>query len=292
MGFQPRTRKTRRNASRRYAKPLRERAKSGERTGRRIGGPKTESEPVPTIQEITGTTLKRLHTLGTQKFGSSPFGLHFDRWLTDVKVVLSEFESNRNVGIDDEFIAECAQILSSIEHQLDEKRLFEASLDQEEKNLSECKSQLERIKREYFVSATEVGKRRSREVRRLRSSIDRLKKEQDKIIQMKTGFFRGISKKERERREMEITQKLSDEQQALEITMLNFKEAKGKLRDDYDQKATPVWMEMRKHQKKLADGERDDSLEDRWFACDAFADAVNNFLQRKSALDASEKPVS
>ena len=239
--------------------------------------------PVLTVQEITELTLKRLHTLGNQKFGSSPFSQHFDRWLTDVKIVLSEFESNPNIGVDDQFLADVTKALSTIEHQFENRRHIEASLDLEEKGLMECKEHLEHIKKQYLSAATEIGKQRSREVRRLRSAIVRLKREQDEVIRMKTGFFRGVSKKEREQREMEITQKLSDQQQALEIAMLNFKEAKGKLRDDYDKKATPVYVEMKKFQKKLDDGERDDSLEDRWFACEALIDAVNNFLQRKRA---------
>jgi hypothetical protein len=283
MGFQPRTRKTRRNISREYTKPLRERSRGGERAGRRGGKAKAEYKPTFTAQEITEATLKRLHTLGIQKFGSSPFSAHFERWLTDVKVVLSEFEANPNIGVDDELLADCTKALSTIEHQLENRRRFEALLDQEEKNFLECKSHLEKIKKEFFVAATEIGKQRSREVRRLRSNIEHLKKEQDMVVRMKTGFFRGVSKKERERREIDITQKLTAEQEALEIAMLNFKEAKGKLRDDYDRKATPIWVEMRKYQKKLDDGERDDSLEDRWFACEALTDAVNNFLLRKNA---------
>jgi len=282
MGFQPRQRKTRKNTYREYTKPLRQRGRASEREVSRRGKPKIESMAVLTTQEITALTLKRLHTLGRQKFGSSPFSQHFERWLADVKIVLSEFESNPNIGVDDQFLADCAQSTSSIERQLENRRRVEASLDQEEKNLLECRGHLENIKREYYVAATEIGKQRSREVRRLRSSIDRLKREQDTIIQMKTGFFHGVSKKERERREIEITQKLSNEQEALEIALLNFKEAKGKLKDDYDNRATPIWLEIRKYQKKLDDGERDDSLEDRWFACDALADALNNFLQRKN----------
>ena len=239
-------------------------------------------------KEIAAVTLKRLHTLGNQKFGSSPFSQHFERWLVDVKVVLSEFQANPNIGVDEQFLADCAQVLSSIERQLENRRRVEASLDQEEKNLLETRSRLEKIKKEYFVSATEMGKQRSREIRRLRSSVDRLKEQQDTIIKMKTGFFRGISKKERERREIEVTQKLTEAQEALEVAMLNFKEGKEKLRDDYDRKATPVCVEMRRFQKKLDDGERDDSLEDRWFACEALADAVNNFLMRKSTMDSSK----
>ncbi len=283
MGFQPRI-KSRRDADHDYVKPLREKGKNRQRRSRRAGKSAQEQKHIATANEVSEGTLKRLHTLGNQKFGSSPFSQHFDRWLMTVKAVLSEFESNPNIGVDDQFLGERTEILSTIERELENRRRIEASLDEEEKNLMEYKNHLEQIKREYAIAATEMGKRRNREIKRLRSGIARLKMNQDEVIQMKTGFFRGISRKERERKEIEITQKLSDEQQALELAMLNFKVAKGKLRDEYEKKSTPVFNEMKKFQKKLEDGERDDSLEDRWFACEALIDAVNSFLQRKSAL--------
>lgn len=282
MGFQPRT-KPHRGADHEYTKPLREKGKNRKARGTRASKTKLEQKRIPTAKEVSEGTLKRLHTLGNQKFGSSPFSQHFDRWLTTVKAVLSEFESNPNVGVDDQFLGERTQILSSIEHQLENRSRIEASLDQEERNLIERKNHLEQIKREYVIAATETGKRRNREIKRLRSAIERLKRAQDEVIRMRTGFFRGVSRKERERREIEITQKLMDAQQMLELVTLNFKVEKGKLRDEYDRKSAPVLDEMKKFKKKLDDGERDDSLEDRWFACEALIDAVNNFLQRKCA---------
>lgn len=106
---------------------------------------------------------------------------------------------------------------------------------------------------------------------------------------MKTGFFRGIPRKEREHREMEITQKLVDEQRAFELTTLEFKDSKEKLHDDYEQKTAPVSNQMKKIRKQLEDAETDSSLEDRWFACEALVDAVNNLLQRKNASDPSNQ---
>ena len=279
MGFQPR--KGRRDRDHEYTKPLREKSKSKLRRGKRVGKP--EPERVATAKEVVEGTLKRLHTLGNQRFGSTPFNQHFPRWLATVKAVLAEFESNPNIGVDDQFLGERTQILATIERELENWRRIEASLDEEERNLMESRNRLEQIKREYAIAATEIGKRRSREIRRLRGGIDRLKRDQDEVIRMKTGFFRGVSRKAREQRELEITQRLLDAQQALEVATLDFKELKGKLRDDYERKSTPVFNQMRGFQKKLDDGETDSSLEDRWFACEALTDSVNNFMQRKSA---------
>jgi hypothetical protein len=257
------------------------------RTGRRVGKTKQEQKHTATAKEVSEGTLKRLHALGNQKFGFSPFSEHFDRWLTNVKAVLSEFESNPNIRVDEQFLRERAQVLSIIERQLENRRLSEVSLGEEERNLSESKNILERIKTEYLTMAKEIQRQRNREIKRLCSSIDCLRKDQDEIVRMKTGFFQGVSKKGREQKETEITQRLIDEQRALELATLNFKAARGKLRDEYERKSTPVLNQMKGFQKKLDEGETDGSLEDRWFACEALIDAVNNFLLRKSALAGS-----
>lgn len=291
MGYHPRI-KSHRDANHEYTKTLREKSRKGVRRGRRVCKTTQERKHVATAKEVSEGTLKRLHTLGSQKFGSSPFSEHFDRWLMNVKGVLSEFESNPNINVDDQFVKERSQILSILEQQLKQRRLHEASLDKEERNLSECKNLLEQFKTEYLTMAKEIQRQKNHEIKRLCRGIDRLKRDQDEVIRMKTGFFRGVSKKGREQKEMEITQRLTDEQRALELATLNFKVAKGKLRDEYERKSTPILNQIKSFQKKLDGGESDDSLEDRWFACEALIDAVNSFLQRKSTGHPSKNTIS
>jgi uncharacterized phage infection (PIP) family protein YhgE len=285
MGYQPR--KSRRHIDHEFTKPYREKSKNKLRASGRAGKSEQEQMHVPTAKEVSEETLKRLHTIGNQKFGSSPFSAHFDRWLFNAKNILEEFESNPNITIDEEFQTEVTQILSTIEKQFEQRRRSEKSLDQEAKDLQESKNQLEKIKNDYLTAARQLETRRNREIKRLSSSIDDLRNDQNEVIRMKTGFLRGVPRKERERKEMEITQRLADEQQALELTTLEFKSAKEKLRDEYETKTVPISNQIRKIKKKLEDAETDDSLEDRWFACEALIDAVNNLLQRKSASNTS-----
>ena len=102
MGYQPRI-KSRRGEIHEYRKPLREKGKYRKRIHRRLGRPVQEEKHTATEREISEETLKRLHTLGSQKFGSSPFTEHFNRWLTNVAAVLGEFESHPNISVDDQF---------------------------------------------------------------------------------------------------------------------------------------------------------------------------------------------
>ncbi len=93
---------------------------------------------------------------------------------------------------------ECAQILSSIKHQLEVICRKETALDQELNNLSDWRSRLKQINKEYATLTGAIKGQRNREIKGLYKVINHLKKEQDEVIRMKTGFFHGISKKNRE----------------------------------------------------------------------------------------------
>jgi hypothetical protein len=103
------------------------------------------------------------------------------------------------------------------------------------------------------------------------------------VIRMKTGFFRGVSRKDREQKEMEIVQELSDKQRELELVMLSFGAEQKELRAEYERKREPVMEQIKNFRKIMRNTETDDSLEERWFACEALIDAINTFLQRKAA---------
>ena len=221
--------------------------------------------------------------MGIQKFGSSPFSEHFDRWLTNVDAVLCEFKSNPNIGLDEQFVTECSQILSSIKHQLENISRKETSLDQELNKLSDWRSRLKQINKEYATLTGSIRGQRNREIKRLYGTINRLKKDQDEVIRMKTGFFRGVSKKKREQKEITIIQELNDKQTELELVMLDFSAKQKELRSDYDKKREPVLEEIKKFRRIIQVMETDGSLEERWFACESLIDAVNTFLQRKSS---------
>jgi len=281
MGYQPRI-KTPRAATRGYRKPEREKSKSREQRRGNVGRSKKEEKVVATADEVTDATLKRLHILGNQRFGFSPFCEHFERWLFTLDGVLCEFESSPNISVDEQFMKERSQIFSTVQGELENKRRKETALNMDLRSIADSKILLERIKDEYVGRAREIRRQKNREIKRLYGVIEHLQKDLDEAVRMKTGFFRGISKKDREQKEMAAAQALSDTQRMLELTMLDFTEAKKRLRDGFENKREPLIHQTKDAQKKAESTEVDGSLEDRWFACEALADAVNALLQRKA----------
>ena len=281
MGHQPRI-KSPKGTIQGYNKSLREKRKDRKRIHKRLGRPTRDEKHTATEGEVLEVTLKRLHTLGIQKFGSSPFSGHFDRWLMNVATVLTEFESHPNINVDEEFRRECAQTLDVIKLQLEEKHKKETSLDQEITNLSYYKNRLKQINKEYLTMMAVFRNRKKREIKRLYVSIDGLKREQHKIIRMKRGFLREIFGSNREQKEIAIAHELDDKQTELELVILAFSAEQKKLQDEFEQKRWPVLEQIKNFRKIMRDMEIDGSLEERWFACEALIDTVNAFLQRKA----------
>ena len=131
--------------------------------------------------------------------------------------------------------------------------------------------------------ASKIRDQKNREVRCINSSINRLKEEQEEVIRIKTGLFRSVSKKEREQKEIVIVEELNNKQTELEIVILDFKNQQIILQDNYEKKKEPVLEQIYDLKKKIQHMDMDDSLEDRWFACEALIDSINSFLQRKAA---------
>jgi hypothetical protein len=281
MGYQPRI-KSPKGAIHSNKKPLRERRRDNKRINRRTSRSLPEDKIPSTEKEVSQTTLKRLHTLGSQRFGSSPFSEHFDRWLTNVAIVLGEFESHPDIRVDDQFVNERSKAIALIKIQLENRRRKENSVDQELKNLSAWRARLKQINTEYAKVTNEIKVRKKSQLKRLYKSIDSLRKEQETIILAKAGLFRSLSKKAKEQKEIEIAQKLSEKQRELELVILEFKVTQNQLQDECDRKKEPVTKQIKLFQKKVDDLEYDNSLEERWFACEALIDAVITFLQRKT----------
>ncbi len=278
MGYQPRG-KTPKRTIHEYRKSLHEIKKRFQKRQRQIVGEKH----VATEQEIVELTLRRLHNLGGQRFGSFPFSEHFDRWLSNVETVLDEFRGEPTIGVDEEFLIECAEALAVIKRHLDEIARKEASVGQEVKNLADRRNRLQQINAQYASTVSTIRGQKNSKIQHLYREIEALKKQQDQVIKLKTGVFRGLSKKERERREIAVVDLLTEKQAQLELAVMDLEASQKKCRDDYDIKKEPVIVEIKKYQKKIEDSESDASLEERWFACEALSDAVNSFLQRKAA---------
>ncbi|MDR0797430.1 MAG: hypothetical protein LBE70_01735 [Nitrososphaerota archaeon] len=280
MVYRPQTRSSKK-VSGETKKALQKKKHHNKRLDRHYIKQVLEEKKVISLQQNFEITLKRLHTLGSQKFGSSPFCEHFDRWLLNVETVLDEFETKSDVNIDEQFAKERNQAVATIKIQLENQRQQETILEIQIKDISDAKNRLHQTKKEYLTKALILKNKKIAVVKRQNKELETLKKTQEQIVKMKTGFFRGITKKEREQRETLAVQHYNDKQQELEVTVLDFKEKQKQLKEEYESKCVTLLEEIKTFQKCTKEMDLDISLEDRWFACESLRDSINNFFQRK-----------
>jgi hypothetical protein len=282
MGYQRRASGPR-NSGRGRGIPRHEKAKAKKQKQRLGIGYVPEEDHAATSGEVVERTLSSLRNLGKQVFAVSPFSEHFGRWLVDVKVVLSEFESSLEVGLDDPFLKERSRILSDVELQLDGRRRGEASAEKAAKSLADNRVVLERIEEGYLVETKAREERKAGEVKRLSSNVHGLREEVDRIGQMKTGILRGLSKKAKARKEAEAKQRLSQAEKEFSLAMQDFAAQQERLKAEYEKRKQPIVDQMGAEQKEVDGGDIDHSLEARQAACEALVNAVNSLVQRKGS---------
>jgi len=258
----------------------REKTKTNEQK-QRSKGSFAPQENVPAPETIVNRTLNALHNLGTQRFALSPFTEHLNRWLTNLKDILSEFQSHPTITVDEQFTKEQSQILSNIELDFEKTRFKEAHSNEAIKNLSDNKTLLKQIEQDYATATKEIEGHKDIEIKRLSSNVNDINEELDNIARMKTGIFRGISKNTKAQKETETKQRLNTAQNELASTMQQFTAQQEKQRDEYEKTKQSLTQQIRNQEQELESQDIDDSLETRRATCDALINSVNSLLQRK-----------
>lgn len=280
MGYRSQT--SSKSGGRGHERSQHEKRKAKEKKYRSSGKYLQEETHVPTSEEVVEKTLGRLRSLGNQTFALFPFSAYFDDWLVNLKDVLTAFESSPSVSVDEQFVKERSQTLVDVERALEERRRKEFSLEKSIKSLTDSRSLLERIEREYAARTSEIEGRKNSETARLHSDIAECRKELDDLAKVKAGLFRAMSRKAKKQNEAELTQRLNAAQSGIELTTRNAAAEQESLRDDYEKRKQLVAEQIGKLQKAVEGPEVDGSLEVRRAACEALVNAVNAFLQRKT----------
>lgn len=284
MGFQPRTR-TARDFGRRPG-----RSKSQTKPGKRQTGSgyRLEEEHVATPTEVVDKTLNSLSRLGSQRFAVAPFHEHYDRWLLSVRNVLSEFEANPAVTVDDRFKEESSRVLSDIELTLKDSRAKETSNDEAvrraNRRLLDAKGLLAHAEREYAGKMSEIAGEREHAIKPVVTNLGKVREELNRIVRVRAGFLRGVSKKAKVQKTTEATQKLDSTKKELAKMEQSFASEQQRLRNEYQRTRRQILEQITDYQREIENLEAgiqtDDALGARHAACNALISAVNSLLQR------------
>ena len=235
-------------------------------------------------------TLASLEKLGTQKFALSPFSQYYDDWFVNLRQVVSEFEANPAVGVDEAFEKERTRIFVEVESELAKLRIRETDLESSAQSLSNNNHFLVELDVVYAGQTRELGLKRNEETEHLTKNVHDLEEEVAKIHQMRTSFL-GFTKKAKQKKLDEATQRLNSAKTELQLALENFSVEQDKLHDEYQHKKQETIEKIRSLEVAIANIESDTSAEAREKATAALAEAVKALAQRKSASP-SEVPAS
>jgi uncharacterized damage-inducible protein DinB len=261
-------------------------AKGKRQKRQNMGNFAAQENGLPAPEEIVNRTCATLHNLGSQRFALAPFGGHLDRWLVNLKDVLSEFESSPVITIDDQFAKERLRVISDVELDFARRRDKEASLSDIVKSLSENRAALEEIEENHAVTKKEFEERKEAEIKRHSANVADIKEELNKIVQMKAGIFRRVSKEVKAQKEAEATQKLHAAENDLASAEQHFAAEQEESEKKYEEKKQPITEQIQTLEKEIERQEIDDSVEVRRIVCESLVNAVNSLIQRKSSSNA------
>jgi hypothetical protein len=243
-----------------------------------------EESEAPNFREIVDRTLVRLRSLGGQVFAFSPFSQYFDDWLLSLKSVLSEFECNPAVNMDEEFVKKRSQVMANVAVKLDERRSEEAVFEETTRKLAEHKTLLVQTDTEYSYATQKLATERRSEIKRLTRSINDLETELEEINQTKVSIFNPLARRAQTHKKSEISRKLEASKRALDSEVKALEAEQKKLRSEYEKKKQDIIKQVQILEKKVGGSETDRSADDRHTTCEALANAVNELLQRKTSL--------
>ena len=283
MSYRPQT-SSRRGTGRGRGKVHHEKAKRKGQKHRSGGKYLLEKSEASTFKEVVEKTLVGLRNLGDQIFAFSPFSHYFDDWLLSLKNVLSEFESNPAIKMDDEFVKESSQVIADVELVLAERRREEVVLEKATRRLAYQNNLLVQIDTEYVSATHKLASKRNSEIKRLTRRVHDFEEELEEASQMKVSIFSPFARRTKSHETAEVTRKLDAVKSELESVVTAFKVEQEKLHDEYEKRKQPVTEQVRSLEKNIEGLDTDSSLEDRQFACEELVNALKALLQRKTPL--------
>jgi hypothetical protein len=279
MGYRGQT-SGRKSSGEKFQKSSHNKAKS--KTQKNKSGVKyAEEVSILSAAEIAQKTLTSLSKLGTQTFALSPFSQYYDDWLVNLRQVVSDFEFNPYIGVDEAFVKERTQAFMDVEGELAKRRLKEAELEAAAKTLSETNHLLVETDAQYVTQTRDLAAKRNNDIERLTKNVHTLEDDLAKIGQLKTSFF-GFTKKAKAKKTSDVTKKLVATKAELELAVQNFAVEQEKLHDEYEKKKQTTIEKVQSLENEIAAIETDGSIETRKAAAAALVNAVNALLQRKT----------
>jgi len=230
------------------------------------------------VNELAEKAIDESKHLGNQVFEASPFSQNFDYWLTSLKKVISDFESDPIIKADEQFINDRSHIFNDLESALSKIKIEESNAGAVTKALSDNNHLLVETDKEYAEKTKELSVNRDTELQNLTNRIHEL--ENKAQSQEEDNKRRKILKKKTEDKIPQIRQDLKSAEDERKAAQQKFAVEQDRLDINYEKKKQDIINQTESLRKELEKLETDRSIEARQAACQALANTISTLVQR------------
>jgi DNA repair exonuclease SbcCD ATPase subunit len=247
--------------------------------------------------EVSSKTLNALEHLGNQRFVLPPFSEHFQRWMKDLRTVLTEFKAKLPEATDQEYNEHAEKAVASIQGIFTERIAAEQSTSEKtsdlQNNLNQREAEIARLENEQKAHLRETRRRFEKSQEKLRREIDSLDKRRLKMLRRKDSFLRRVLRRSESRIEesgIALETKKKSLRNSKEVFEQELEKSKSKHQSELERLKTEA-QELHRKLKEVRANTVDDALDARKLACQelhqAVEQAVARFGQRKELDDSS-----
>src|SRR5271157_4661067 len=154
-------------------------------------------------KELVEKTLDASNKLGSEVFAVPPFDQYFDDWLVNLRLIVSQFESNSAIKVDEQFVKERSQIFEDVESALARKKLEEAEIETVAKSMADKNNLLVETDKEYAEKTNALTLKKDHDtepllyrIRELMSDVKIQEDTKNKIFKKKTADKLAQTKKD------------------------------------------------------------------------------------------------
>ncbi len=231
------------------------------------------------MKGLAEKTLNESKQLGTLAFSAPPFSQNFDNWLVNFQKIVTDFESQSNIYVDDQFAEDRSRIFLDVEGALTKIKVEEANCGAVEKALAYNNHFLVDTDKEFAEKAKQLSLKKDAQLQILSNRVNEVERQ---LKAQEEENKHKYLKKKTDDKTPQLMQNLKTAKCDLEAAQKNFADEQNKLNEDYEKKKQDIMREVESLRRKLVELETDTSIEARQAACQALSNAVNALLERTS----------
>ncbi len=255
------------------------------------------AESQDSVMRLVEKIISESNELGNQIFEFSPYSQYFDSWLVNLQQIISEFELDSNIKLDELFVKDRSRIFLDIKQTLTQIRLEESKLSINEKALKDNNQLLIEIEKDYNKKIKEIDEKKNSEIPRLTNRIQELEYEVESHEEIKSKIpkplanmskqFTASSRKEWNEERKQAAEKLAQTKQdlkstknELEAVQQSFDAQQEELKESYEKKKQDIMVKVVNLQNELEKMKTDTSIDARRATSKALVNSINALIQR------------